>query len=58
MHPILSGYVATADPPADNRPPSPELMRFGEMLIADLSDGQRRAMELLMEYERAAQRPG
>jgi DNA-binding transcriptional MerR regulator len=56
MHPILSAIVAAADPPPDG-PPPPDVLRFGEMVIADLSDGQRRAMELLMEYGQAAQQP-
>jgi hypothetical protein len=29
-------------------------MRFGEMMIADLSPGQRRAMDLVTEYQQAA----
>ena len=40
------------EPPAGDRPP-PEVLRFGEMMLADLSAGQHRAMERLIELHRA-----
>jgi DNA-binding transcriptional MerR regulator len=63
MHSILSGIAAAAGPPADDDPPPPEVFRFGRMMMADQSPGQRRAWELAMtealeEQERAARRPG
>jgi DNA-binding transcriptional MerR regulator len=57
MHPILFDYAMTLDPSAGDRPPPPEVLRFGEMMIADFSGGQRRLMELLMEYGQAAHQP-
>lgn len=55
LHPMMSDMVAAAEPPTDDRPPPPEILRFGEMLLDDLSSGQHRALELLLEYDRAAQ---
>ncbi|WP_252442003.1 hypothetical protein [Pseudonocardia humida] len=54
MHPILSGVAAANEPP--DGPPSPGLARFGGMMIADLSPGQRRALDLVTEYEQADDR--
>jgi DNA-binding transcriptional MerR regulator len=54
LHPLLSDLLARTEPAADNRPPSAELLRFGDMMLADLSGGQRRAMELLVEFHQEA----
>lgn len=53
LYALLPGMLPVEGPPADVPPPA-AFLEFGNMLLADLSDGQCRAMELLIEFDRAA----
>jgi DNA-binding transcriptional MerR regulator len=49
MATLMDQIVDASAAPVPDGPPAPEVIRFGELMIADLSRGQRRAMALMME---------